>query len=374
PQVEADGVRAVELDQRAREQVLAVVLLAVVAAARLVDAPAHLGAFLERAVQDVDDLVALLDHREHRRVAERAEVPGLTAALGVERGAVQDHRRPPLVQTPRDHAGLELEQVRIVAIEALGHGGGRAHSRGSDCAPGRGADDARGYSDDGGRRPSRSAISRSSPERSISGGEGGSNTSVGSGSGSRSGGTARRGTSNTAPQVSHRQGARRSARVQAGRGVCETCTSALPQAVQRGRPPHTARRTSDDQRAHEWPGGGPPDSPEGGDQCAMAFKGLPRERPPAGTVTQEPGRAETDSSAAGEGEAQRPGAAPSHDGAMASAYLKPVPVLKTTTVSSGLRWPLALSLRSAATQAPPSGAMKMPSLAAASFTPWTISS
>ena len=60
---------------------------------------------------------------------------------------------------------------------------------------------------------------------------------------------------------------------------------------------------------------------------------------------------------------------PHQRAAMLSTYLRPVPVLKTTTVSSGLRWPEALSLRRAATQAPPSGHTKRPSRAEASLTP-----
>src|SRR5262245_40930921 len=45
----------------------------------------------------------------------------------------------------------------------------------------------------------------------------------------------------------------------------------------------------------------------------------------------------------------------------ASTYLYPLPVLKTTTVSSALIFPWAASLRTATNPAPPSGAAKIPS-------------
>src|SRR4029450_10130927 len=182
----ADGGGRGGVNERAREQVLAVVLLQVVAAPLAVDLAVDRLRRRQR-VHDVQDLAAALDDRRHVRGVQPAGVPGLAAALGVERGAVEHHRGTALVLAPRDHARVELQQVGIVAVEE--DGGGHRHQ----------------------------------------------------------------------------------------------------------------------------------------------------------------------------------------SGAMLSTYLKPVPVVKETTTSAAERWPAALSLRSAATQAPPSGAMNNPSVAAASFTPWMIS-
>ena len=108
-QVEGDGLGLGHLDERLREQVLAVVLLHVVAAAVRVDAAVDtlLG---EGTVEHVQDVVPGLDHRDDQRVAERAGVPGLAAALGVEGGAVEDHRRAAIVLASLPHARVELEQ------------------------------------------------------------------------------------------------------------------------------------------------------------------------------------------------------------------------------------------------------------------------
>jgi hypothetical protein len=55
--------------------VLAVVLLAVVAPPRGVDLPAHGGAFVERAVEDVQDGVTRVDDRQHGGAARDARGP-----------------------------------------------------------------------------------------------------------------------------------------------------------------------------------------------------------------------------------------------------------------------------------------------------------
>src|SRR5207249_6102682 len=183
-EVEAQRPRRRHLHERAREEVLAVVLLHVIEPARAVHAAVDAVAIAgNRAVEDVEDRSVLLDHRDDRRAPERSRVPRLAAAFRVEGGAIEDNGRTIVVAPPRDHGGVELEEIGVLPVEPLSH--------------------------------------------------------------------------------------------------------------------------------------------------------------------------------------QR--------GAIVSTYLYPVPVLNTTTTSSALRWPEDFSLRSAATAAPPSGAMKSPSVAEASFTPWTIS-
>ncbi len=96
------------------------VLLHVVATALRVDPAVHALA-RERPIEDVEHVRPVLDHGHDPRVAERAGVPRLAAALGVEGCPVEDHGRATLVLAPRDDGGVELEQVRVGAVEALRH-------------------------------------------------------------------------------------------------------------------------------------------------------------------------------------------------------------------------------------------------------------
>ena len=96
------------------------VLLHVVAAPVGVDPAVH--AFRgERAVEDVKHVGPGLDDRQHARLAERTGVPGLPAALGVEGRAVEHDGRPAVVLAARQHGGVELQQVRILPVQPLGH-------------------------------------------------------------------------------------------------------------------------------------------------------------------------------------------------------------------------------------------------------------
>src|SRR6185503_5685336 len=79
------------------------------------------------------DVVAVFDDRDDSRVFQRARVPGLPAALGVEGRAVEHDRRPPVVIAPSDYGRLELEQVRVAAVEPLRHAG---YCTRNDCSPG----------------------------------------------------------------------------------------------------------------------------------------------------------------------------------------------------------------------------------------------
>ena len=120
PEVEGDRLRARRLDEGPREKVLPVVLLHVVAAPRGVHHAAHplLG---QRPVEHVEDVRPVLEHGHHARLAEHARVPGLAAALRVERGAVEDDGGSSLALAPACHQGVELEERGIGGVESLGH-------------------------------------------------------------------------------------------------------------------------------------------------------------------------------------------------------------------------------------------------------------
>ena len=120
PQVEADGGRARRVHEGAGEQVLAVVLLHVVAAALGVHAAVH-AVGLEGGGQHVQHLAAVLHHRHHRHAVQGADVPGLAAALRVEGGAIEDEGGPSLVAAAPHHGGLELHEVRVFPVQPLGH-------------------------------------------------------------------------------------------------------------------------------------------------------------------------------------------------------------------------------------------------------------
>ena len=95
------------------------VLLEVVAPAGGVDDAVQALAGGHR-VEDVHDPSAVVLHLEDAHAAERARVPGLAAALGVERGAVEHDRGPSPVLPALHDACVELEQVRVVAVEEDG--------------------------------------------------------------------------------------------------------------------------------------------------------------------------------------------------------------------------------------------------------------
>jgi hypothetical protein len=128
-EVEAQGGRGCRLHEGPGEEVLAVVLLHVVAPPLGVDAAAHGGRRQGRA-QDVQHLAVLLHHRDHGHPVERARIPGLPAALRVEGGAVQDHRRTPFVLAAGHDHGLELQQIGIVAVQPARHGPGALTTEG----------------------------------------------------------------------------------------------------------------------------------------------------------------------------------------------------------------------------------------------------
>ena len=73
----------------------------------------------DRSVQQVGDALALVDHVHDIGVAEPAGVERLAAGGGIERGAVEVD--PPAVVRAVDDGGVELGQVGVGVVQALGH-------------------------------------------------------------------------------------------------------------------------------------------------------------------------------------------------------------------------------------------------------------
>jgi len=118
--VEADRPCTRDLDEGLGEEVLAVVLLAVVAPA----VPVHTsmdGPLRERAIEDVEDVALLLEDLEDTGLAQGPGVPGLAAALGVEGRAVEDRDGAAVELAAGENLCLEVEGVGVVQVETLGH-------------------------------------------------------------------------------------------------------------------------------------------------------------------------------------------------------------------------------------------------------------
>src|SRR5262245_56344859 len=78
--------------ERGRQDVLAGMLLHVVPTASRVDGTADAGPGCQRAVEDMENLTALVHHVDDAYLAERAGVVRLAARRRVEGRLVQDHR------------------------------------------------------------------------------------------------------------------------------------------------------------------------------------------------------------------------------------------------------------------------------------------
>ena len=127
PEVERERPRAGARLERRREEVLAVVLLHVVAPPGRVDAAGN-RARRRRAAEDVQHLALVLLDVEHRDAAERPAVGGLPSALGVEGRAVEHHGGGSAAVADGDDAGVELDERGVLQVEPLGHAGSLARA------------------------------------------------------------------------------------------------------------------------------------------------------------------------------------------------------------------------------------------------------
>ena len=87
-----------------------------------VDGASYVRAGRDRAVENVQDLVALIHNVDDASLPERACVERLTAGRRVEGGAVQDDRRLAVQVTHVHDACIELQHAGVGVVEALGQG------------------------------------------------------------------------------------------------------------------------------------------------------------------------------------------------------------------------------------------------------------
>ena len=117
-QVKAHRADREQFFEHRGQQVLPGVLLHVVVAAFPVDETLYLcGA--ERRLQKMPDAVFLVDHFLDGDASQRAQVEGLPAGGGIERGAVEVHAKA--VGRGFHHAGVELAEIAILIVETFGH-------------------------------------------------------------------------------------------------------------------------------------------------------------------------------------------------------------------------------------------------------------
>src|SRR5712671_5756964 len=100
---------------------LPVVLLQVVEATDPVDAALDFDTRRELAVEEVQDVAPRLLHVDDLSAAERAAIGGLSAAFGIEGGAVEQDGGPPSLVRDSNHARGEAHQIRIAQIQAVSH-------------------------------------------------------------------------------------------------------------------------------------------------------------------------------------------------------------------------------------------------------------
>ena len=107
--------------ERGRQDVLAGVLLHVIEPACSVDGALHVRAGRDYAIENVQDLVALIHNVDDASLAERACVERLTARGRIEGGTIQDRRRLAIQIAHVHNACVELQHAGVGVIEALGH-------------------------------------------------------------------------------------------------------------------------------------------------------------------------------------------------------------------------------------------------------------
>ena len=119
-QVEAHVVAVEGTAQHTGDDVLAGVLLHMIEAARPVDMAADLRAHRQLTVAQVGDDAVLLVYVQHPGIPQRAVVGGLSAALGIEGGTVQHHRKAALHSPAGLHHGGEVLQKGVFVVELDG--------------------------------------------------------------------------------------------------------------------------------------------------------------------------------------------------------------------------------------------------------------
>ena len=118
--VEAHIVTVEGAAQHTGDDMLTGVLLHVVEPPRPVDMAAHLRAYGQRLVAQVGDDAVFLVYIQHAGIAQRAEVGGLAAALGVEGGAVKGDGKAVFHGLAGRHHGGEVLRIGIFIVELDG--------------------------------------------------------------------------------------------------------------------------------------------------------------------------------------------------------------------------------------------------------------
>lgn len=138
--MEGERASARDPQQGSREEVLAAVLLHVVAAPLPVD-DAGDSFFIRRSFQYVNHVVALLVDARHADPGEGAQVARLAARLRVKVALVQNHPRAPRRFEPANDARFENGGVRIDLVRS----GASVHGVFPGCPPRRAATRARSW-------------------------------------------------------------------------------------------------------------------------------------------------------------------------------------------------------------------------------------
>ena len=120
PEMEAHRARTEQIEEGAGEDVLAVVLLAVVGAARSVHmALDSFDGVEQRGSENVENGASGIDDSADRDAVDQPSVRRLTAGLGVERRLVEHDCRMAVMVPNLDDRSVELEKVGIEVEESL---------------------------------------------------------------------------------------------------------------------------------------------------------------------------------------------------------------------------------------------------------------
>ena len=114
--VEAHVLCAEQVPCAVGEQMLAGVLLHDIEPPRKVELAMHRGSRSNRAVGTVQKPFALLVHVQHLRVADRADVAGLTALVGEERALIEFHKIPVALRFAGEDRCVERAQHAVKKV------------------------------------------------------------------------------------------------------------------------------------------------------------------------------------------------------------------------------------------------------------------